>query len=576
MTDSSSNPSRPWWQNALIYQIYPLSFNAPQGGYGTLRGIIDKVDYIADLGVDAVWFSPFFKSPMTFGMGYNPSNYYHVEETFGTDADCKEMIDKLHAKGIKVIFDMVFNHTAQEHPWFQASADPQSGDDYEKYKDFYIWADPAPGEGPPESRFPNNWPTVTPMQGGDGRAWKWNESRQQFYLHSFAENMPDLNLQNPIVQEELRKVMAHWQEQGVDGFRCDAVPHYFKVGIPADGYATPGEPGKDGIYQEQNQSVITAEELVRWAHKNDASDKRPKGVTPIDWNDSFFDPMRYQGGGDVLRAIFGGLGDDVAVIGECSAARDHSASIEDYLQGGMRQCFMGTLENPRDPVKFVASTKAAIEKFGMDRVNFAGGNHDNNRMVSRWGFEKEGARGAAFLAALTLSLPGSICLFQGDELGLPDDDKSKMQRKGESTRDKEKYDPKNLAHSLYDSETSRGMMPWLSNQMNKGWLAISRKMREFAVDVQEKDEHSTLKFYRQFIEFRKEHPALREGTILFDEREAQKGIIKFTRECEGVERVTCRFDVKHLTMKFDVVELGHAARLGAQREEHVHAPHLPR
>lgn len=201
-----------WWRGAVIYQIYPRSFaDSNHDGIGDLKGITEKLDYVADLGVDGIWLSPFFTSPMQ-DFGYDISDYRDVDPIFGTLADFDELVTKSHQLGLKVMIDQVISHTSDQHPWFQTSRQDRDNDK----ADWYVWQDPAPDGTPP-----TNWLSVF-----GGSAWEWEPSRRQFYLHNFLNSQPDLNFHNPDVVKQVLDDMRFWLERGVDGFRLDTVNFY--------------------------------------------------------------------------------------------------------------------------------------------------------------------------------------------------------------------------------------------------------------------------------------------------------------------------------------------------------------
>ena len=201
-----------WWQGAVIYQVYPRSFLDTNGdGVGDLQGVTDRLDYIADLGVDGIWLSPFFTSPMR-DFGYDVADYYDVDPLFGTLADFDALLRRAHALGLKVIIDQVYSHTSDRHPWFR---DSRSGRDGDK-ADWYVWADARPDGSPP-----NNWLSVF-----GGPAWSWDTRRRQYYLHNFLAEQPDLNFHDPAVQDAILDVARFWLDRGVDGFRLDVANYY--------------------------------------------------------------------------------------------------------------------------------------------------------------------------------------------------------------------------------------------------------------------------------------------------------------------------------------------------------------
>ena len=230
-------PREPWWRGAVLYQIYPRSFLDSNGdGIGDLAGITTKLDYIAELGVDGIWLSPFFRSPMK-DFGYDVSDYRDVDPIFGTLADFDALLARAHALGLKVIIDQVYSHTSDEHPWFVESAQARDG----LKSDWYVWADPK-SDGTP----PNNWLSVF-----GGPAWTWGARRRQYYLHNFLSQQPDLNFHHHEVQEAVLDVARFWLDRGVDGFRVDVVNYYLHDHALRDNPAKPNAQGSAWPYDYQ-------------------------------------------------------------------------------------------------------------------------------------------------------------------------------------------------------------------------------------------------------------------------------------------------------------------------------------
>ncbi|MGL4681033.1 MAG: alpha-amylase family glycosyl hydrolase, partial [Plesiomonas shigelloides] len=198
----------PWWQNAVIYQIYPKSFqDSGARGTGDLRGIISRLDYLQTLGVDALWLTPVYVSPQVDN-GYDIADYYRIDPAYGTMADFEALLSAVHARGMRIVMDIVVNHTSTAHEWFRAAlADKNS-----PYRDYYIWRDPVDGD------VPNNWQSKF-----GGSAWEWDAASGQYYLHLFAREQADLNWENPAVRAEVKKVIHFWAQKGVDGFRLDVI-----------------------------------------------------------------------------------------------------------------------------------------------------------------------------------------------------------------------------------------------------------------------------------------------------------------------------------------------------------------
>ena len=210
---SALTPDKDWWRGAVIYQIYPRSYQDSNGdGIGDLKGITSRLEHIANLGADAIWISPFFTSPMR-DFGYDVSNYVDVDPMFGTLADFDGLIAEAHRLGIRVMIDLVLSHTSDQHPWFVESRSSRSN----PRADWYVWSD-----GKPDGTPPNNWLSIF---GGSG--WQWDPTRMQYYMHNFLTSQPDLNLHNPEVQEELLNITRFWLKRGVDGFRLDTINFYF-------------------------------------------------------------------------------------------------------------------------------------------------------------------------------------------------------------------------------------------------------------------------------------------------------------------------------------------------------------
>ncbi|PIV74623.1 MAG: alpha-glucosidase, partial [Rhodobacteraceae bacterium CG17_big_fil_post_rev_8_21_14_2_50_65_11] len=231
-------PDQDWWRGAVIYQIYPRSFQDSNGdGIGDLSGIIHRLDHVARLGVDAVWISPFFRSPM-LDFGYDVSDYRDVDPMFGSLGDFDALIARAHELELKVLIDLVLSHTSDQHAWFQESRQSREN----ARADWYVWADAKPDGTPP-----NNWLSIF-----GGSAWEWDGERMQYYLHNFLTQQPDLNLHNPDVQDGLLDVVRFWLERGVDGFRLDTINFYFHDKDLRDNPALPPEARNATIAPEVN------------------------------------------------------------------------------------------------------------------------------------------------------------------------------------------------------------------------------------------------------------------------------------------------------------------------------------
>jgi alpha-glucosidase len=460
----------PWWRGAVIYQVYPRSFLDTNGdGVGDLPGIAERLDHIASLGVDAVWLSPFFTSPMK-DYGYDIADYQGVDPIFGTLADFDRLLARAHGLGLKVIIDQVYSHTSDQHAWFHES---RSSRDNAK-ADWYVWAD-AKADGSP----PTNWQSVF-----HGPSWTWDARRGQYYLHNFLSAQPDLNVHNPEVQEALLATARFWLERGVDGFRLDAIN--FAMHDPA----------------------LTDNPAV--------ADPAAKRTRPFDYQHHFHN----QSHPDIpaflerLRALIDSYGADrftVAEVGGEQADRE----MKLFTQGPARLNsaygfnFLYAQALTADLVGDTMQLWPGDEGEGWPSWAFS--NHDAPRVVSRWLGGAEPQRFAALAMLLLMSLRGNVFLYQGEELGLP-----QAHVPFERLRD-----PEAIANwpETQGRDGARTPMPWTGAAPNAGfsaaepWLPVDPDHVALAVDRQERDPRSTLALTRRLIALRKEKEALRTGAI---------------------------------------------------------------
>ena len=497
--------AHPWWRGAIIYQIYPRSFRDSNGdGIGDLPGILSALDYIADLGVDAIWISPFFRSPMK-DFGYDVADYREVDPIFGTNADFDRLIAGAHERGLRVLIDLVLPHSSDQHAWFQESR--QSRDN--PRADWYVWADARPDGSPP-----NNWLSVF-----GGPAWQWEARRQQYYLHYFLRQQPNLNWNNPAVADAMMGEARFWLERGVDGFRLDAITTlvhdpFLRDNPPRDQAAPtldiPGPMFSPYLYQ---------------LHLHDRDQPQILGLL------------------ERVRALveeFGGftMGEIADVDSVAATARYTGAS---RLHTGY-SFLLTQSEFGSDRLRRVVQAFEAQVLEGWTTYAFT--NHDVPRAVSRWGAlpELTGDRGALaeLLLAVLFSLRGTACLYQGEELGLT-----------EAVIPRERLvDPWGIEFwPLFKGrDGSRTPIPWRAREEQAGfttgdpWLPIPDEHRALAVDVQDGDPSSTLATCRRLLAFRKAHPALRTGSVAL--RDAPPPIWAFERS-EGAERVLCAFNLSN-------------------------------
>ncbi|NWG91627.1 MAG: alpha-glucosidase [Parvularculaceae bacterium] len=485
-----------WWRGAVIYQIYPRSFkDSNADGVGDLKGVFEGLDYVASLGVDGVWLSPFFTSPMR-DFGYDVADFCNVDPVFGALADFDAVVEKAHRLGLKVIIDQVYSHTSDQHPWFVESRRSKSN----PKSDWYVWADPKP-EGSP----PNNWQSVF-----GGPAWTWDSRRRQYYFHNFLSSQPDLNLHNREVQDAILNVTRFWLDRGVDGFRLDALNFAMHDPELRDNPPAPRDGRKltrpfDYQLHKYNMSHPDIESFL----------ERLRGVLD-EYEDVF--TVAEIGGPEPLAEMKAFTADD---------RRLNSAYSFDFL-------YAEKLTAAHAEKSLTAWTGAPGEGW----PSWAFSNHDAPRAVSRWAREEDRDRAARLYAMLLLSLRGNVFLYQGEELGLPQADVP-----FEALRDPEAI--VNWPLTL-GRDGARTPMPWKRGAINSGfssgapWLPVDPRHDDLSVDLQEANQWSTLHFVRKLIRIRRDSAALRLGAIEFFK--APEGVIAFARSRER-ERVISAFNV---------------------------------
>ncbi|MBI0434557.1 alpha-amylase family glycosyl hydrolase [Roseomonas sp. KE0001] len=462
-----------WWRGAVLYQVYPRSFADSNGdGVGDLPGITARLDHIARLGVDAVWICPFYASPGR-DFGYDIADHLAVDPQFGTLADFDELLRQAHARGLKVLLDLVGGHTSDQHPWFQRSRARRDAPE----ADWYVWADPSPDGTPP-----NNWLSVF-----GGAAWSWEPRRRQYYLHHFLSSQPALNLANPAALEAVLAVGEFWLRRGVDGFRLDAID--FLAHDPAL-RGNPARPPADGQVpaklfglQEHRHDMMDASIMPILRRIRALTDRYP-GTTTLgevsSQDGAFARVRRYSAGEDHLHMAY--------TLRPLRGGFDH-ATVRDLLR-----------------------ESAGEGEEGWPCWSFS--NHDVERAVSRWNPDRPAApdpRFARLLAALLLSLRGSVCLYQGEELGLTEAELTLEQLR----------DPFGLCYwpEFRGRDGSRTPMPWRAAAPQAGfttgqpWLPVPAGHHALAVDRQEAEEGSLLRVWRRLLRLRRAHPALVRGSL---------------------------------------------------------------
>ena len=453
-----------WWESGVIYQIYPRSFKDSDGdGVGDLAGIVSRLDYIVTLGVDAIWLSPIFPSPMA-DFGYDVADYCDIEPVFGNLDAFDQLLAAVHARDLKLILDFVPNHSSDRHAWFEASR--SSRDDPKR--DWYIWRDAAQGGGPP-----NNW-----ISDFGGSAWTWDDVTGQYYLHAFLKEQPDLNWRNPNLRAAMMDVLRFWMDRGVDGFRIDVLWHIVKAdGLPDNPLNpdwTPARNERDRVIQRYSTDQPEAHTIAA-----------------------------------EMRALADSYGDRV-LIGEIFLPNDRHAR------------WYGTRERPEVHLPFnfqliennwnaetlarvIADYEASLPDFGWP--NWVLGSHDAPRIAARIGEAQ-----ARVAAVLLLTLRGTPTLYQGDEIGI-----GKVDISADRIRD-----PQHFRQPTLDigRDRSRTPMPWDASahagfSTCEPWLPLNADWRTRNVEAQGADEGALLSLYCRLIALRRSYPALSVGRIKF-------------------------------------------------------------
>lgn len=465
-----------WWRGAVIYQIYPRSFRDSTGnGTGDLNGITQNMDYIANLGVDGIWICPFYPSPMK-DFGYDISNYRDVDLLFGTLADFDKLVEEAHAKGLKIIIDLVLSHTSNQHPWF---TDPAK-------KDWYVWAD-----------NPNNWVSVF-----GGSAWEYDERYDQYYLHNFLKEQPDLNFHNPEVQAEVFDIARFWLERGVDGFRLDVInfcfhDQQFRDNPPSKTTASATQFEGEDAYSNQ-------------AHIHDKS--QPENIEFIK---KFRDLLN-----EYKAFSVGEIGDDHPVerAAEYTAPGLLHTAYNLQMMTGQRKELTAAII--REPIE-------ESLKHSNSWPSWAFSNHDVVRAVSRWNADPK------MLIALLGSLYGTLFLYQGEELGLPEAE----------IKFEDLQDPwgKRLWPEWQGRDGCRTPIPWTNKKPKKSWLPTSDDHLILNIKDQAQNIDSILNFTKKFLSWRSKKPAMKYGDIEFID-DPNPHILRFRRTYNG-QTITCNFNL---------------------------------
>ncbi|NHZ98188.1 alpha-amylase family glycosyl hydrolase [Massilia sp. CCM 8734] len=521
-----SEQNTPWWREAIIYQVYPRSFRDTNGdGIGDLPGITEKLDYIAQLGADIVWISPFFTSPMK-DFGYDVADYCDVDPMFGTLDDFDALVAKAHGLGLKIMIDQVLSHTADIHPWFVLSRKSRDN----PKADWYVWADPLADGNPP-----NNWLSVF-----GGSSWQWDSRRKQYYLHNFLASQPDMNFHHPQVQQAHLDNLRFWLARGVDGVRMDACNFHFH------------DPELRSNPAATNRDTSTVTDVNPYGMQAHVYDKtRPENI-------AFLQKIR------VLLDEFGAV-----AIGEVGAD-DALGVMADYTADGDK-LHMAYSFNLLTPEFSAGHVRRQVEEFEA-RVkggwaSWSVGNHDSIRVMTRWGGAAPTHALAKLVLAMQLSLKGTPCLYQGDELALTE----------ANVPFELLQDPYGITFwpEFKGRDGCRTPIPWTAELPNAGfttgtpWLPVAEEHIASAASAQETDTDSPLNFARRIVAWRRQQPQLTRGDIVFFD--APEPLLALRRDLAGHPSVLAVFNLgpEPVTYQFaDAVEavpmIGHGLHGNAE------------
>ena len=509
-------PNDNWWRGGVIYQIYPRSFSDSNGdGIGDLKGITARLDYVASLGADGIWLSPFFKSPMK-DFGYDVSDYCDVDPMFGTLDDFKSLVNYAHELGLKVMIDQVLSHCSDQHEWFSESRSNATN----PKADWFVWADAQPDGTPP-----NNWLSIF-----GGSAWQWDTRRCQYFMHNFLASQPDLNFHCVQVQEALLATVKFWLDLGVDGYRLDTANFYFHDALLRNNPPRGRPSGED--------PAVNAVNPYGWQwHQFDKS--QPENL-------AFLRKLRVLLDQYPNTTMVGEIGDD-----------DGLARVAEYTRGGdklhMAYCFdlLGTAHSS-------SHIHGVLKRF--EEVAAGGwpcwalSNHDVVRVATRWGGEHPAGSLLRLAAAMQMTLRGTPCIYQGDELGLP-----------EAVIDFDDIqDPYGITMwpEFKGRDGCRTPMPWTSHADDLGfstqqartvapWLPVIESHRTMAINVQSASAASLLTYYQNLLIWRKSQSALIQGALTLLPMHEQ--VLVYVRS-DDKQRIMCLFNFSETPAQWSIPE----------------------
>jgi alpha-glucosidase len=501
-----------WWQTGVVYQVYPRSFKDTTGnGIGDLYGAIERLDYLSEtLGVDAIWLSPFYPSPMA-DFGYDVADYKDVDPLFGDLAAFDELLEEAHRRGLRIIIDFVPNHTSAQHPWFRQSRSSR----HTPRRDWYVWADPKPDGSPP-----NNW-----LSAFGGRAWEWDEATGQYYLHTFLKEQPDLNWRNPDVKAAMFDVIRFWLERGVDGFRIDVAHHIMKDPQLRDNPRNPQVGPK--VYKSMG-------DYDSQLHIHD------KGHPDVH---SVYRELR-----QLLDAY--SAGQPRMAVGEIHIFDwaewvDYYGKNLDELHMPFNFALLAVKWRASEVRRLVDRLEAALPPGAWP--NYVLGNHDEPRLASRYGRPQ-----ARVAAMLLLSLRGTPTLYYGDEIGMTD----------VPVPPERMQDPWGFRVPGLGRDPCRTPMQWNPGP-NAGfsppntpelWLPLADDYREVNVERQLADPNSILNLYRRLLDYRRTSPALQSGSYQAIDGVPESCFV-FLRQVEG-KRILVALNFSNQNQRLALPSLG--------------------
>ena len=504
---------RKWWHDSIVYQIYPRSYmDSNNDGIGDLRGIISKLGYLRDLGIDVIWLSPVYKSP-NVDNGYDISDYYDIMDEFGTMENMDNLLKEANEKGIKILMDLVVNHTSDEHKWFIEAKKSKDNE----YRDYYIWRDPVDGKEPNglESCF-------------SGSAWEYDETTKQYYLHLFSKKQPDLNWENEKVRKAVYDMMNYWVDKGIGGFRMDVIELIGKV---PDKMITGNGPKLHEYLQEMNREALAGNDLLTVGETWGATPEIAK---------LYSNPARNE-----LSMVF-----QFEHIG--------LDQIEGKEKWDVKPLELLELK------KVLSKWQTSLGEEGWNSLFW--NNHDLPRIVSRWGNDKEyRVESAKMLGTLLHGMKGTPYIYQGEELGMTNIRLENIEDYNDiesinmyKDRIKKGYSYEEIMNSIYKKGRDNGRTPmqWDDSEnagftTGKPWLSINENYKEINAKKSLEDKNSVFYHYKKLIEIRKANE-----TIIYGDYkllcEDDKNIFAYTRELNGDKiLVVCNFYEKEVEFKYD-------------------------